>query len=124
MHRYDAQSARGICTPIPVELAADGIDEILDVLITTRDQPAEGSGRSLALLSTDVGSEWFVALEPGRIEVERHTGDEPPRDGPELFVSGTASDLELTLYRRPTLSPVAVHGDDAVLEEWYRRFAF
>jgi uncharacterized protein (TIGR03083 family) len=124
VHRYDAQSARGICTPIPIELAVDGIDEVLDVLITTRDQPAAGSGRSLALLSTDVGSEWFVALEPGRIEVERHTGDEAPREGPDLFVGGTASDLELTLYRRPALSPLDVHGDDTVLEEWYRHFAF
>ncbi len=56
----------------------------------------------------DVGSEWLVTLEPDRIEVERRTQDEAPREGGDLVVSGTASDLELTLYHRPTLSPVDV----------------
>jgi uncharacterized protein (TIGR03083 family) len=124
VHRYDAQSARGICTPIPTELAVDGIDEVLDVLITSRDRSGNGTGRVLALGSTDIGSEWVVTLEPGRIEVERRTQDEAPLEGADLFVSGRASDLELTLYHRPTLSPVDVHGDYTVLEEWHREFTF
>jgi hypothetical protein len=50
------------------------------------------------------------------------TQDEPPPDDSDLVVSGTAtSDLELTLYHRPTLSPVDVHGDYTVLDEWHRR---
>ncbi len=62
---------------------------------------------------TTVGSRWT-----------RRTQDEAPIEGSDLVVSGTTSDLELTLYHRPTLSPVDVHGDYTVLEEWHRRFTF
>ena len=124
VHRYDAQSSRGICTPIPTELAADGIDEVFDVLLSTREDRGMGSGRVLTLRSSELGAEWSAALNPGRIEVVRRSQDEPPVEGSDLMVSGTTSDLELTLYHRPTLSPVDVHGDYTVLEEWHRRFTF
>ena len=124
VHRYDAQSSRGICTPVPAELAADGIDEVLDVLVLARQQSAPGSGRVLSLRSTDLGAEWLVTLGHDRVEVERRTQDEPPREDTDLVVSGTVSDVELTLYHRPTLSPVDVHGDYTVLEEWHRQFTF
>lgn len=124
VHRYDAQASRGICTPIPAELAADGIDEVLDVLVTAREHSGKGSGRVLALRSSDTGMEWLITLEPERIVTVRATQDEAPPEGPDLVVSGTASDLELTLYHRPTLSPVDVHGDYTVLDEWHREFTF
>jgi uncharacterized protein (TIGR03083 family) len=124
VHRYDAQASRGICTPIPTELAADGIDEVLDVLVTTRQHSGKGSDRVLALRSSDVGMEWLITLEPQRIAALRTSQDEAPPEGSNLVVSGTASDLELTLYHRPTLSPVDVHGDYTVLDEWHREFTF
>ena len=124
VHRYDAQASRGICTPIPTELAADGIDEIFDVLLTARDQAGAGTGRVLSLRSSELGTEWRATLGPDGVELVRATQDETPVEGSDLVVSGTTSDLELTLYRRPTLSPVDVHGDYTVLEEWHRRFTF
>jgi uncharacterized protein (TIGR03083 family) len=122
VHRYDAQSSRGICTPIPAELAVDGIDEVLDVLVVARQLSGKGSGRVMDLRSSDAGLEWSVTLERERMAVDRRSQDEPPVDRSDLVVSGTASDLELTLYHRPTLSPVDVHGDYTVLEEWHREF--
>ena len=124
VHRFDAQAARGICTPIATELAADGIDEVLDVLLTFREAPAPGSNRVLCLRSSELGSEWSITLGPDQVEVERRTQDQAPAEGSDVVVSGTTSDLELTLYHRPTLSPVDVHGDYTVLEEWHRRFTF
>ncbi len=124
VHRFDAQAARGICTPIPTEVAADGIDEVLDVLVTAREPERQGSGRVMALRSTDVGTEWILTLAPDRVEVERRSDDQAPSEGGDVVVSGTASDLELTLYHRPTLSPVDLHGDYTVLDEWHRRFTF
>jgi len=124
VHRYDAQAARGICAPITTELAADGIDEVLDVLVAIRETPAPGSDRVLSLRSSELGTEWAVTLGQDRVEVERRTQDQAPAAGSHLIVSGTTSDLELTLYHRPTLSPVDVHGDYTVLEEWHRRFTF
>jgi hypothetical protein len=124
VHRFDAQASRGICTPIPTEVAADGINEVLDVLVTAREHPREGSGRVMTLRSTDVGTEWILTLAPDRVDVERRSDDQPPSDSGDMVVSGTASDLELTLYHRPTLSPVDVHGDYTVLDEWHRLFTF
>ncbi len=124
VHRFDAQSSRGICTPIPTELAADGIDEIFDVLLAAREQSAAGSGRVLALRSAELGAEWSATLGHDRVDVTRRTNDERTEGAGDLVVSGTTSDLELTLYHRPTLSPVDVNGDYTVLEEWHRRFTF
>jgi uncharacterized protein (TIGR03083 family) len=124
IHRFDAQAAHGITTPIGPELAADGIDEVLDVLVTARPRTGHGNGRTLALRSTDLGLEWVVTIGADRIDVERRTQDVPPAEGCELVVSGTASDLELTLYHRPTLENVDVHGDYTVLDSWHHEFSF
>ena len=124
VHRYDAQSARGICAPVPIELAADGIDEVLDTLLAAHDHSGHGSGRVMALQSTDLGAEWVLTMGPDRVEVERRSTDDAPLGGSALMISGTTSDIELTLYHRPTLSPVDVHGDHTVLEEWHREFTF
>jgi uncharacterized protein (TIGR03083 family) len=124
VHRYDAQSARGACAPIGSELAVDGINEVFDALIATRDRSGLGTGRVMALRCTDVRSDWVVTLESDRIDVERGPLDEAALVGWDLAVTGTASDLELTLYHRPTLSPVDVQGDYTVLEEWHREFTF
>ncbi len=124
IHRYDAQASRGICTPIPTELAADGIDEIFDVLLSSRDHPDVGSERVLSLRSSELGTEWAATIGHDRIEMVRRTEDGAPLETGDLVVSGTTSDLELTLYHRPTLSPVDVHGDYTVLEEWHRWFTF
>lgn len=124
VHRYDAQSSTRSCGPIDADLAEDGINEILDVLVTARPRSGRGTGRVLALLSTDIGPGWEVSIESDRIDVRRGRPDPSATGAPDVAVSGTASDLELTLCHRPTLSPVDVHGDYTVLEEWYREFTF
>ncbi len=124
IHRFDAQAAHTIAMPVPTELAADGIDEILDVLIAARPRTGTGTGRAMSLRSTDLGLEWVVTIGADRIDVERGTQDLAPVDGSELVVSGTTSDLELTLYHRPTLGIVDVHGDYSVLDSWHREFTF
>jgi hypothetical protein len=117
-------SARFVARRSAHELAVDGIDEVLDLLAPSRDHSGRGSGRTMDLRSTDAGMEWAVSLEPGRIDTERRSQDQAPLEGSDLVVSGTASDIELTLYHRPTLSPVDVHGDYSVLDEWHREFTF
>ncbi len=123
VHRYDAQSALGACEPIPSELAVDGIDEILGALVTARDRTGHGTGRTMSLQCTDASAAWWVVLESDHIDMERDgvRGSAPAAD---LAVTGTASDLELTLYHRPTLSPLDASGDYTVLEEWHREFRF
>jgi hypothetical protein len=71
VHRYDAQASRGICTPIPAELAADGIDEVLDVLVSAREQPVPGSGRVLPCgRPTSAPSGWSPSSRD-QVDVER-----------------------------------------------------
>lgn len=123
IHRYDAQSARGACTPVDAELAIDGIDELLDVLSHAFYQRDVGAGETLHLHGTDddlaVAAEWLVVLDPGGLEVRREhaKGD--------LAVRGAVSDLELVLVGRPPLGPLQRFGDDSVLDDvWTRAFTF
>lgn len=128
VHRYDAQSARGTCAPIERALAVDGIDELLDRLVTTRPRTGEATGQTVHLHGTDddtdaaggppLPAEWLVTLLPDRIDVARtHAkGD--------LALRGAVSDLELLLFGRPPLGPVERLGDPSVLDAWYREFRF
>jgi uncharacterized protein (TIGR03083 family) len=125
IHRYDAQSARGTCAPIAPELAADGIDEMLDVLSTARYATDVAAGQTVHLHGTDdpdvIGDlhvEWLVRLEPDRPVVTREhaKGD--------LALRAPVSDLELLLYGRPPLGEVQRFGDESILELWHQLFRF
>ncbi len=124
VHRYDAQSARATCAPIAARLAVDGIDELLDVLVTAREPSGQGTGRTLALHGTDAGSNWAVVLGTDRVVVERPHRVPTAGNGCDLALAATSSDLELLLYNRPPLGPVDDHGDRSVLDDWYREFSF
>ncbi len=124
VHRTDAQAARGDHMPIAAELAVDGVDEVLDVLLSIREHHGAGTGRTLALVSSDTGTAWRIHLGSERIGVERPRPDAPELASSNLTVTGTASDIELVLYQRPTLSPVDMVGDLTVLDEWHRDFTF
>ena len=120
VHRYDAQSARGMTAPIEPALAVDGIDETFDALITRRARTGDATGQTIHLHGTDEGieAEWLVTLLPDRIDVARtHAkGD--------LALRGPVSDLELLLFCRPTLTEVQRFGDPTILDAWYREFMF
>ncbi|HMG44033.1 MAG TPA: maleylpyruvate isomerase family mycothiol-dependent enzyme [Acidimicrobiales bacterium] len=124
IHRYDAQSARGTCTPIDAALAIEGIDETLEALVTTRPRTGVPTGQTMHLHGTDeglapgLGAEWLVTLLPDRIDVTRtHAkGD--------LALRGAVSDLELLLYNRPPLGPIESFGDASVIDLWYGEFVF
>jgi len=119
VHRFDAQSARGTPDPIPSELAVDGIAEILDVLVSARDRTGTATAQTMHLHGTDAdNAEWLATLLPDRIDVTR---DHAKAD---LALRGAVSDLELILYRRPTLGTVELFGDQSVLDAWYAEFEF
>jgi hypothetical protein len=120
VHRYDAQSARGTCSPIAPRLAADGIAEILDALLSLRDRTGQGSGQSMHLHGTDAReeAEWVITFHADRVDARQGHAKA------DLALRGSVSDLELLLYGRPTLGEVEHLGDESVLELWYREFAF
>jgi uncharacterized protein (TIGR03083 family) len=113
MHRVDAQSATGAAEPIEAALAADGIDEWLEIVGNTPwRQPPTGAGESLHFHCTDVDGEWLVRRTSDGVEVERvHAkGDVAAR--------GTASDLLCWLQGRGGVDRLEVFGDVALLDQW------
>lgn len=123
VHRVDLQLVRGEADPITPEVAVDGIDEILDVLVPTRPDLAErlagATGRTLHLHGTDTdGAEWLLTLAPEGVGVTREhaKGD--------LALRGATADLEMLLFQRPTWGEVQRFGDETVLDELHRIFTF
>lgn len=122
VHRWDAEDAitPGAATPIPADLAADGIDEWFalwvhrSTMVRGDGVPAALVGASLHVHCTDVAGEWIVRLAVEGPEVERaHAKGDAALRGP-------AGDLLLALWHRVPLATVDVVGDgdraEAVLD--------
>ncbi len=116
VHAWDAAAALGDAPPLPVDLAVDGVDEVLEVIVPHRlDLGAFGDRASLHLHATDDGlapgaGEWLVTVGPEGIDVAREhaKGD--------VAVRAPASTLDLLLWgRRGLLDEAQVFGDGAVL---------
>lgn len=111
MHRVDAELAGGSASPVDGDLAADGIDEWLNLLSHRPGAaPLTGHGETLHLHCTDRAGEWLVRRSPDALEVERvHAkGD--------VAVRGPASELLLVLLRRTSPDAVEVIGARPVLD--------
>lgn len=108
VHRWDAEDTAGRHdASIATDLAADGISEYL-FLATAKTY--EGEAR-LALHSADTGHDWTGWLDEGQLRWEVGVADAP------ATLTGSASDLLLTLWRRRELSEgrVQVTGDRAAV---------
>jgi uncharacterized protein (TIGR03083 family) len=109
VHRMDLEAAAGVpLTPVPVELAEDGVDELLGIVVPrwAHTEPLSQAHGSVTVSATDTGRIWSVRVDRGRVTVS------PEIDGPEdARLSGPATQLLLRLWGRP--ADVAVEGDAA-----------
>ncbi len=114
IHRIDVEVARGSPTTVDAEIAADGIDERLFVVLAHHfDQgSAPELGGSICLICSDRDAAWTVDASRGRFRVRAGRG---PADA---AVVATASDLFCFAWARPTLRPLQVTGRVAVVEAW------
>jgi len=113
VHRFDAELAAGIPTPVDPELAVDGIDEILTVFLPRlADRFGPMGDGTVHLHCTDVDGEWLVTRSDGEMTVtaEHAKGDVAAR--------GTASDLLLFLWNRVPATDLEVFGDAALLDRF------
>lgn len=131
IHRLDAEQTAGAVTPLDPELAADGVDEALDIMFggTPGWGSFAGGGRHVRVDIADRGESVWV-------ETGRFTGTDPdsaktydeddiakvdPREGePDAVVSGPAATLDAWLWRRGSDDEIAVTGDGEVVAHFRR----
>ena len=112
IHRYDAQDAHGVAQPIDEDLAADGIDELIDVIIPVGfTSDAVTTPGAIRLVSSEDG-EWRLGISADGVE----RLDRSPEDA--TVVTGTSSDLLLAATGRIRWDSLDVGGDPGVLETW------
>lgn len=120
VHRFDAQIAHAMAQPIDAELAADGLDELVDVIaprVYSRDDVTKGPTGTVAMESSD-DEPRYVGLEPStlaRIGIV---------SAPDVTVRGTASALLLACYGRTPWSSLDVTGDQTLLQQWSAALSF
>jgi MDMPI C-terminal domain len=129
IHRIDAELATGRpVTPVPADLAVDGIDNLLKVFVSYSVREfgdqfteilADSPGRTYAVRTGSAS--WRVQTGPGRFEVA--DGDD---DMAEVTISGTPGDVLRWVWNR-TVEPeprgVTVHGTAEAVEELHRCIA-
>jgi uncharacterized protein (TIGR03083 family) len=113
VHALDAADAVGATwTPAP-EVAADGVDEALEVFLPLLDEDALAAvDGSVHLHATDATGEWLLRFGEGGVEVTREhaKGDVAAR--------GPAVELLRLVWGRPPGSGLDVFGDTAVLDRF------
>ncbi|MBI4882567.1 MAG: maleylpyruvate isomerase family mycothiol-dependent enzyme [Actinobacteria bacterium] len=112
IHRVDAESAVGRCTPCPPKVAADGIDEFLTGFITRgkgavhRDTP-----HTIGVVLVDAAQRWAVTIGDGPITTERSVAET------DCTITGSASDVFMGLWNRATLDDDAITGDRSLIAD-------
>lgn len=127
IHRTDAELTAGLAvSPIDPALATDGIDEVVDVMYG-RDHPlvtfAATPGQVVELTSTDTDRRWVLQLgrETGTVPETGERIDDPnfrpaPNYTAVATISGTAADLDLWLWNRPSSGELTGTGDTTTLD--------
>jgi uncharacterized protein (TIGR03083 family) len=117
VHRADAQLALDLVPAFAPEVAADGVDELLDNIphaayFAPAVETLRGSG-TLDLHAPDAGTSWLITLVEDGFRWERAESV-----GTDVEVTAAAGDLLLALYGRP--AAVEVPGDLDLWERWLR----
>jgi uncharacterized protein (TIGR03083 family) len=121
VHRADAAGAVGAGFPVAPDLAADAIDEFLDLLSNLAGDQGAGPTGTVHLHATDAGpdldAEWLVELGPSGFSW-RHGHEKA-----SVAVRAPLADLLRVVTRRLPLDAdgVEVLGDRAVLDTWLER---
>ena len=120
IHRVDAEAAAAVPSRVePAEIAADGIDELLDfiALRAQRDKAFPLSG-SYHFHTTDVPGEWVFVFDDNGVTIRREHAKA------DVAIRGPASDLELFLYNRRGPEGLEMFGDPAAVAAWTEHIRF
>jgi uncharacterized protein (TIGR03083 family) len=124
IHRADAALALGVPYVLDADVAADAIDEWMELGTLPLHFDVHpwmrellGPGRTLKFEATDRGTSWLVDLTGDAIRW--HRSDEPAA----VVVRGPVTDLLLQLYKRRNEN-IEVHGDQDLLDFYLERVSF
>ena len=114
IHRVDVELTRGPAHAIDPELAADGLDERIDLLLRRTVTPVASHplGGSICLVCSDVPSAWVIDATRGPVKIRAGRGPA------NAAVVGTASDIFCFSWNRPTIRPLQVTGDRSIVDAW------
>jgi uncharacterized protein (TIGR03083 family) len=125
MHRVDAELTAGLpVSPIDSEVAADGIDHVVDVMWAWA--PPEVERRvtaTIELQATDTGQSWLVdtfrwsGQAWGQTFQDQIGAQRADRGDARATISGTAADLDLLVWTRADGAEVR-SGDQIALGEF------
>ncbi|MGJ6979653.1 maleylpyruvate isomerase family mycothiol-dependent enzyme [Aestuariimicrobium soli] len=124
LHRVDAELTAGVeLSPIADDVAAAGVDHVLDVMLEWVPDSAEITPTGvIELRATDTGESWLLELYRwngtawGSEFRDQIGGRRAPAGAePVALVAGPVQQLDLTIWSRP--SEVEQSGDEAALAE-------
>lgn len=126
IHRLDAELTAGEVTELDARLAADGVQEALDVMFGGTPEWGTFAGGDDVVRVDSIDTDHHTWVRLGRFtgtDPEGTSHDEvdinvvaDPGTEPDVVVSGTAADLDAWLWHRGDDSGVSVAGDPAVFE--------
>jgi uncharacterized protein (TIGR03083 family) len=122
LHSSDTQGAVGRPSRIDPEVAADGVDEHLSVMVprSVRLRPELWAGQTVHLHRTDGDGEWVVRLGPnGEVATERS------HSKADFALRGTAEALWLWCTNRAAVGELGTEafGDTEVADRWRTEMA-
>jgi uncharacterized protein (TIGR03083 family) len=107
VHRADVQSASGAVTPVDSDLAQDGVDEVLIMMLAGDWSDAVQPGSTGTVAVTVRDTTWRILLRPDTVHVDQEGGDS------DAQLTGAPSDVLLWLWGRRPDSAVDITGDQA-----------
>lgn len=115
VHRADVESAFGPVTPVDAELAVDGVDEVLTMMLADdwSDLPQPDLNGTAAVATG--GRRWHVVMEPTLVTVTESGADA------DVTVSGDPSPVLLWLWGRG--EDVRIDGDADAARRFRERLA-
>jgi uncharacterized protein (TIGR03083 family) len=114
IHRFEAESARGIPSHFEPEFASDMLDELLSGFAqrpSSREIEVDAD-RVLHVHALDVDEHWYLTIGRHGIMSSREGGDA------DLTVSGTSAQLYLLMWNRAEISTVTHTGDTDLIDLW------
>jgi uncharacterized protein (TIGR03083 family) len=125
MHRADAALALGVTYALDPDVAADAVDEWLELgclpfhfEVHPWMRELLAPGRTIGLHATDTDAHWLLDLT-GDVIAWRRADERAAAE-----IRGPVTDLLLAIYRRRPVSRLDVTGDATLVDFWLERVAF